>query len=109
MANLLAGRGLQPIICTLQEAYVILLPHTLGYAWGANTIKDLWSRCAPTPDSFVGTMQERRIISPAHLGEWLADVLEKQGRPLTDSAAIYLEFLGATDVRRQRAAGPGAR
>lgn len=107
MDNLLAGRGYQPIICTLAEAYKVLLPHTLGYEWGATTIKDLWSRCAPMPDSHIGTWNERRIISPAHLGEWLADVLEKKGRPLTDSAAIYLEFMGATNVRRP-GRGPGA-
>lgn len=107
MDNLLAGRGLQPIICTLMEAYKTLLPHTIGYVWGAATIKDLWSRCAPVPDSRIGSYDERRIISPAHLGEWLADVLERQGRPVDDQAAIYLEFLGATNVRRHNAR-PGA-
>jgi hypothetical protein len=108
MANLLAGRGLDPIICTLAEAYKILMLHTLGYAWGASTIKDLWSRCAPMPDSCVGTWNERRIIAPNHLGEWLADVLERQGRPLDDSATIYLEFLGATTHGRRNTVRPGA-
>lgn len=109
MANLLAGRGYQPIICTLSEAYRILLPITLGYTWGESTIKDLWSRCAPTPDSTPGTAHERRIISPAHLGDWLSDVLTRQGRPLTEQAAIYNEFMtGAQYARRKRAGGPGA-
>lgn len=108
MSNLLAGRGLQPIICTLPEAYAILGPVTLGYSWGMGTISDLWSRCAPTPESKPGSTSERRIISPAHLGDWLADVLERQGRPANEQAAIYLEFLGATHVRDRHGRRPGA-
>lgn len=91
--NILAGRKLYPIICTLQEAYAILGPITLGYTWGQSTIKDLWSRCAPTPDSIYGTATERRIISPAHLGEWLADVLNRQGKPLDEAASVYNQFM----------------
>jgi hypothetical protein len=93
--GLVMGRTLPPIICTLPEAKRILQPITLGYAWGDGTISDLWSRCAPTPDSIPGTITEKRIISPAHLGEWLEDVLNRQGRPLTDSAQIYMDFMGA--------------
>lgn len=93
--GLVMGRTLPPIICTLTEAKQILLPVTLGYAWGESTISDLWSRCAPTPESIPGTVTERRIISPAHLGEWLEDVLNRQGRPLSDSAAIYMDFVKA--------------
>ena len=92
MSNILKGRKLPPIICTLEEARTILLPITLGYAWGEGTITDLWSWCAPTPDSGPGR-PEKRIISPAHLGEWLADVLERQGRPMTDQASVYSEFM----------------
>jgi hypothetical protein len=97
--NVLAGRNYPPIICTLAEAKAILLPITMGYRWGESTIKDLWSRCAPTPDSTAA--HEKRIISPSHLGEWLADVLERQGRPADDAAKIFLQFQGARlDARR---------
>jgi hypothetical protein len=93
--GIVMGRTLPPIMCTLPEARRILGPITLGYAWGDGTISDLWSRCAPTPDSIPGTPSEKRIISPAHLGEWLEDVLNRQGRPLSDSAQIYMDFMGA--------------
>ena len=85
--NLLAGRKLPPIICTLTEAKLILGPVTAGYAWGEKTIVDLWTRCAPTPDSTL--RHEKRIISPAHLGDWLADVLNKRGIPLDAQAELY--------------------
>ena len=105
MANILRGRNLPPIICTLQEAYAILGPVTLGYAWGTGTINDLWSQCAPTPDSGPGR-PEKRIISPAHLGQWLEDVLARQGRPVTDQAAIYNAFVsGVNSGRRNQPAG----
>lgn len=106
MENLLAGRGLEPIICTEVECFRILLPITFGYKWGGDTISDLWRRCAPIPGPGV----ERRIISPAHLGEWLADVLERQGRPLTDQAAIYNQFANGAKHNGRRASGlrPGA-
>lgn len=99
MDNLLIGRNLPPIICTLAEARAILGPVTLGYAWGESTIKDLWSQCAPTPDCGPGRV-ERRIISPAHLGKWLEDVLARQGRPVTDQAAIYNEFMSGANNGR---------
>ena len=109
MSNLLKGRQLQPIICTLEEAKAILGPVTVGYAWGEKTIVDLWSQCAPTPDSGPGRV-EKRIISPAHLGQWLADVLARQGQPMTAQAAVYNEFVsGASNGRGRGNAGPGAR
>jgi hypothetical protein len=89
--NLLAGQQLRPIICTLAEAKRILGPTAAGYPWAEKTIVDLWTRCAPTPDSGPG-MIEKRIISPAHLGEWLADVLNRQGKPLTEQAKLYAKF-----------------
>jgi len=90
--GLIMGRTLPPIICTLLEAKAILGPVTLGYPWGDGTISDLWSRGAPMPNSIPGTPAEQRIIPPSHLGEWLEDVLSRQGRPLSDSAQIYLDF-----------------
>ena len=96
MGNILQGRNLPPIICTLDEAKAILGPVTVGYTWGEGTIKDLWSQCAPTPDSGPGRV-EKRIISPAHLGEWLADVLERQGRPMTDQASVYSKFVSGVN------------
>jgi hypothetical protein len=96
---LLRGQQLTPIICTYAEAQAILGPVAFGYPWAEGTIRDLWTRCAPTPDSLLGTATERRIISPAHLGEWLEDVLARQGRPLSDAARIYNQFAGANHGR----------
>ena len=53
------GRNLPLIICSLVEARAILGPVTLGYAWGESTIKDLWSQCAPTPDSGPGKPEKQ--------------------------------------------------
>ena len=100
MSNILKGQNLPPIICTLQEAYAILGTVTMGYAWGQNTIKDLWSQCAPTPDSGPGR-PEQRIVSPALLGKWLDDVLARQGRPMSDQASIYNEFMSGADSARR--------
>lgn len=83
--NLLAGQHLQPLILSRAELTRVLGPLTMGYAWGEKTIVDLWTQCAPVPGYGV----EKRIISPAHLGAWLADVLAKQGKPLDTQAAIY--------------------
>jgi hypothetical protein len=97
--SLLRGRGLYPIICTYQEAKAILGSVAYGYPWAESTIHDLWTRCAPTPDSIVGTPTEKRIIAPPHLGDWLEDVLARQGRPLSDAAKIYKQFIGANHGR----------
>jgi hypothetical protein len=90
--SLLRAQRLQPIICTYQQAVAILGPVAMGYPWAEGTIRDLWTRCAPTPESVVGSAGEKRIVSPTHLGEWLEDVLQRQGRPLSDAARIYNEF-----------------
>ena len=107
MTNLLAGRNLQPIICTLAEAKAILLPLTVGYAWGEKTIVDLWTQCAPSPDSGPGR-PEKRIISPSHLGAWLADVLQRQGQPLTEQASVYNQFISGATSNGRRTTRPGA-
>lgn len=99
MTSLLAARNLQPIICTYAECRRILEPLAAGYPWAEGTIRDLWTRCAPTPDSIVGTPSERRIIAPKHLGEWLEDVLARQGRPLDEAARVYNQFRGNNGER----------
>jgi hypothetical protein len=78
---------LPPLIVTLQELEAILLPVTMGYAWGVDTIHDLWKIGAPMPND-----NSRRIVFPKKLAEWLADVLQRQGRPLDDMARVYLQL-----------------
>lgn len=84
-------RKYPPLVVTLDELKAILMPITVGYAWGESTIKDLWTLGAPTPDSGPGKI-EKRIVFPGQLAKWLADVLEKQGQPLDDAAKIYIEL-----------------
>ena len=79
--------NLPPLIMTYPQLETVLLPLTIGYAWGVNTIYDLWKIGAPTPDSTPGN--EKRIIFPGQLMKWLEDVLTRQGRPLSDGAKLY--------------------
>lgn len=79
--------NLPPLIMTYPQLETVLLPLTIGYAWGVNTIHDLWKIGAPTPDSTPGN--EKRIIFPGQLMKWLEDVLTRQGRPLSDGAKLY--------------------
>lgn len=79
--------NLPPLIMTYPQLETVLLPLTIGYAWGVNTIHDLWKIGAPTPDSTLGN--EKRIIFPGQLMKWLEDVLTRQGRPLSDGAKLY--------------------
>jgi len=72
------------MMVTEAELQTILQPLTIGYAWGADTIGDLWRMGAPTPHD-----NTRRIVFPNKLAEWLEDVLERQGRPLDESARVY--------------------
>lgn len=81
-------KGLPPLIVTELELTAVLGPLTIGYAWGADTIGDLWRMGAPHPNN-----PHRRIILPSKLLEWLADVLKRQGRPLDDMAAAYGRLL----------------
>lgn len=92
MENVLRARQLPPLILDWNGFVGTLGAIAAGYPWAEGTIRDLWQRCAPMPDGAIGTPAERRIVSPAHLGEWLADVLERQGRPLSEQAAIYNQF-----------------
>ncbi len=93
--NLLRARGLKPLILSYAELHRVLWPLCEGYAWGENTLGDLWRRMAPVP----GYAIEKRIISPAHLGEWLADVLDKRGLPLDAQAMAYNELVSGAKPR----------
>lgn len=79
-----------PLQVTYAQIVAILLPLTAGYAWGENTIRDLWLIGAPTPDSTP--THERRIVFPGQLAKWLEDVLDRQGRPLDETAKIYMNL-----------------
>lgn len=80
-------RNLPPLQVTYAQIVAILSPITVGYAWGEGTIRDLWMLGAPTPQDTT-----RRIVFPGQLAKWLEDVLTKQGRPLDESAKIYMEL-----------------
>lgn len=80
-----------PLIVTYSELFDILYPITRGYAWGENTIRDLWTLGAPMPYS-----TGRRIVFPGQLAKWLEDVLNRQGRPLSDAAKAYNDLQGKT-------------
>lgn len=81
------AKKLQPLQVTYAELVTILGPLTLGYAWGEDTIRDLWLLGAPLPQE-----PARRIVFPNKLMEWLDDVLTRQGRPLDEAAKTYLEL-----------------
>ena len=80
-------RNFPPLQVTYPQIVAILSPITTGYAWGEGTIRDLWLLGAPTPQDTT-----RRIVFPGQLAKWLEDVLTKQGRPLDESAKIYMEL-----------------
>lgn len=79
---------LPPLIMTFEQLKKVLQPITAGYAWGEGTIHDLWKKGAPSPDSGPGKI-EKRVIIPKHLYAWLEDVLQRQGRPLSEAAQVY--------------------
>lgn len=83
--------GLPPLIVTEQELVSILGPLTMGYAWGNDTIGDLWRMGAPDLSNKPG-QPIKRIVFPGQLGKWLSDVLERQGRPLSQAAQVYLDI-----------------
>ena len=90
----------KPLMVTLPQLQVVLLPLTEGYAWGQNTIHDLWILGAPTPDSTI--QHEKRIILPSQLLAWLADVLNRRGEPLDEVAqSVVKQITGSEHVRRQ--------
>lgn len=81
------AKKLPPLQVTYTELEQILAPLTLGYAWGENTIRDLWLLGAPVPQQ-----PARRIVFPNQLAKWLEDVLTRQGRPLDDAAKTYMQL-----------------
>jgi len=80
-------KKLPPLQVSLAELRTILEPLTVGYAWGENTIHDLWILGAPLPHDTT-----RRIVFPGQLAKWLEDVLTRQGRPLDDAAKTYMQL-----------------
>ena len=82
-----AYKNLPPLQVTQAELRAILLPITVGYAWGEGTIHDLWLLGAPTPQDTA-----RRIVFPGQLAIWLEDVLNRQGRPLDEAAKTYMQL-----------------
>lgn len=78
---------LPPLQVTYPELRTRLAPITAGYAWGENTIRDLWLLGAPLPQD-----PNRRIVFPGQLAKWLEDVLARQGRPLDEAAKTYNEL-----------------
>lgn len=92
--TLLPPVNLPPIVATLPELKRVLLPITLGYKWGENTITDLWKLGAPMPPSDGRPANgDERLIVPSQLIKWLEDVLNRQGRPLSDSAKLYAQMV----------------
>lgn len=86
MSDIAQWRKLQPLVVTYDELVKILYPITMGYAWGENSIRDLWLLGAPTSST-------KRIVFPNKLAEWLVDVLEKKGQPLDAAASVYIDLL----------------
>ena len=80
-------RKLPPLQVSYGELCAILQPLAAGYAWGENTIHDLWTLGAPLPHDTT-----RRIVFPNQLAKWLEDVLTRQGRPLDEAAKTYMEL-----------------
>lgn len=78
---------LPPLQVSLPELKAILLPLTMGYAWGEGTIHDLWIMGAPLPQD-----TSKRIVFPNQLAKWLEDVLNRQGRPLDEAAKAYMSL-----------------
>lgn len=91
-ATIEAFRKRPPLMVTLDELKSVLMPLTAGYAWGEGTIHDLWIMGAPTPNSLLGSKQERRIVFPGQLAKWLVDVLERQGYQLDEAARSYADL-----------------
>ena len=91
---LLAPHNLPPICMTWPQLYATLEPLTRGYKWGESTIRDLWMLGAPMPPTpGAKVMLDERLIVPSQLMAWLEDVLNRQGRPLSTSAALYAQMI----------------
>lgn len=88
------GQQLKPVCLSLRQLKQVLSPITAGYTWGEETITDLWLLGAPMPP-MAGRMQTEqvRLIVPSQLIKWLEDVLQRQGRPLDDSAKLYAQMM----------------
>lgn len=85
--NIEQFKRLPPLIVTFAELERTVAPIVGGDKWAADTIGDLWRMGAPHP-----TNPFKRVVFPNKLAEWLADVLERKGRPLDAAAEAYVEL-----------------
>lgn len=86
-------RQYKPLILSYRELESVLFPYIVTNAWGIDTIRDLWMVGAPIP----GVGEERRVILPGKLMEWLKDVLNTNGQPLDARAGIYSQLARQTN------------
>jgi len=93
--TMLKPQSLPPVVMSLQQLKYTLLPFTAGYKWGEETIRDLWILGAPMPPmpGASPVADDVRLIVPSQLMKWLEDVLTRQGRPLSTSAALYAKMI----------------
>jgi hypothetical protein len=96
--TILAAENLRPVCMTFEGLRAVLWPFVAGYRWGEETIYDLWKLGAPMPPmpgrAVAGDV---RLIVPSQLMVWLEDVLKRQGRPLSESAALYARMIKESD------------
>ena len=91
---LLAPHNLRPVTMTYQALHAALEPIARGYPWAEGTIRDLWLLGSPQPPQFGSQAGlDERLILPSQLMAWLEDVLNRQGRPLSTSAALYAQMI----------------
>lgn len=92
--QLLEAKHLRPVCLSLADLETILAPLVIGYKWGQETIHDLWKLGAPMPPMpGQASGADVRLIVPSQLMAWLEDVLKRQGRPLSESAALYARMI----------------
>ena len=91
----MSSGSLPPVCLSYGNLCRILSPLVEGYAWGQDTIRDLWLLGAPMPPA-VGAAapgETVRLIVPSQLMAWLTDVLNRQGRPLDEAATLYSRMI----------------
>lgn len=86
MSNPLQGKP--PLTLTFAELEAAVAPLLAVDAWARSTLIDLWTKGAPTPQSVYGSPNEKRIVFPGQLYNWLADVMIRKSIQL-DAGSIY--------------------